>query len=234
MTNNGLEQTPEARAQRAWDMLEAGVYDDPAIRAALRADVQTGEANGMVFADTPLPNAPAPEMLEQEPEHTPAILVITDAPNPYILSYGVAVERDEADHNSAWYTVSLTKELHGADSLTDSRAIGTYRVYEGGDDLATSTARDLTQLKDDVELLTGSPVEGARAMVSMAHQIALDNGMIAENEPFFADERLPADPFELQNMALLLEQYQAMNDITEIENEEFLNQNMDAYSPSIS
>jgi hypothetical protein len=203
------ELTPEARAQMAWDMLEAGIYDDPAIRAALRTDVQAGEANGMVFADTPLPDAPEREMLEHEPEHTPAIIVITDAPNPYILSYDVAIERDEADHNSAWYTVSLTKELHGAENLTNARAIGTYHVYEGGDDLAASTARDLYALKDDVELLTGSPVEGARAMVSMAHQIALDNGMIADNEPFFADERLPADPFEIENPDLLLQRYQS-------------------------
>jgi hypothetical protein len=210
MTDNAFEQTPEARAQRAWDMLEAGIYDDPAIRAALRADVQIGEANGVVFADTPLPDAPEPEMVEQAPEYTPAIIVITDAPNPYILSYGVAVERDEADHNSAWYTVSLTKQLHGAENLTDSRAIGTYRVYEGGDDVAASIARDLTQLKDDVELLTGSPVEGVRAMVSMAHQSARDNDMIADNEPFFADERLPADPFEIEPPELLLQRYQTL------------------------
>jgi hypothetical protein len=175
----------------------AGIYDDP-------ADVQVGEANGMVFADTSLPDMPKPDIAEQASEHTPAIIVITNAPNPYILSYGVEVDRDSTDHNSTWYTVSLTKELHGAENLTDSRAIGIYRVYEGGDDLAASTARDLTQLKDDVELLTGSPVEGARAMVSMAHQIALDNGMIAENEPFFADERLPADP------ELLFREYQTL------------------------
>lgn len=200
------EPTREARAQMAWDILEAGVYDDPAIRAALRADVQAGEANGMVFADTPLPDRPEPNIEAQSSANTPAIIVVADVPNPYILSYAVEIEREEADLDSAWYTVSLTKQAHGVgmNNLTDSRSIGTYQVYEGGDDLATSTAHELYHLKNEVETLTGSNVEGARAMVSMARQIALDNGMIEESETFFPDERLPADPFQIEPPEQLL------------------------------
>lgn len=166
----------------------------------------------MVFADTPLPDRPEPDIEAQSPANTPAIIVVADVPNPYILSYAVEIERAEADLDSAWYTISLTKQAHGVgmNNLTDSRPIGTYQVYEGGDDLATSTAHELYHLKNEVETLTGSNIEGARAMVSMAHRIGLDNGMIDKNEPFFADERLPADPFQIEPPEQLLQRYQTL------------------------
>lgn len=216
-----LQLTPEDSAQTAWDILESGIYDsDPDVRAALRAEVQAAELNGMIFADTLLldpleTNVEADEANIQSTtipraSNTPAFIPVADANGTHTLMYAVEIERDSVDHNSAFYTVFLTKQIQGSKSngLVDSREIGDYQVYEGGDDLAASIVHDLYDLKDSVEALTGSEMDGVQAMVSMAHQIALDNGMIEESEPFFADERLPTDPFEIEGLDVLIGRYQ--------------------------
>src|SRR5262249_2400181 len=148
-------------------------------------DLPDGLADSLIqdYAGVDLSEYPQESAFDFAPEPT-------DGPQ-----YSVYVEPDP--DGKAY--LGLGKEWDGGLRAGGGEAYRLVSVYETTQ-MAQAVAKDLVNIRHDVERLTHDPTAGAQAMASMAYEIGVAAEMIQPGDPLFVDQPLdaPADPFEVQ------------------------------------